>query len=32
MGDHLWMSRYLLHRIAEAFGAKASFAPKPIGT
>ncbi|KAK4213134.1 hypothetical protein QBC37DRAFT_344610 [Rhypophila decipiens] len=30
MGDHLWMARYLLHRIAEVFGAKVSFAPKPI--
>jgi len=30
LGDHLWMSRFLLHRIAEEFGAKVTFAPKPI--
>jgi len=30
LGDHLWMSRFLLHRIAEEFGAKISFHPKPI--
>lgn len=30
MGDHLWMARFLLHRVAEDFGAKVSFAPKPI--
>lgn len=30
MGDQLWVSRWLLHRIAEEFGAKVSFAPKPI--
>lgn len=26
----LWMSRYLLHRVAEEFGIKISFAPKPV--
>lgn len=30
VGDHLWMSRFLLHRIAEEFGAQVTFAPKPI--
>jgi len=30
MGDHLWISRYLLHRVAEEFGVKISFHPKPI--
>ena len=30
VGDHLWMARFLLHRISEEFGAKVTFAPKPI--
>lgn len=30
VGDQLWVSRWLLHRIAEEFGAKVSFKPKPI--
>ena len=30
MGDQLWMSRYLLHRVAEDFGVVISFDPKPI--
>lgn len=30
MGDQLWMSRFLLHRVAEEFGAKVTFSPKPI--
>ena len=30
MGDHLWLARFLLHRVAEEFGAKVSFDPKPI--
>jgi len=30
LGDQLWMSRFLLHRFAEDFGAKVTFAPKPI--
>jgi glutamine synthetase len=30
VGDELWVSRFLLHRVAEEFGAKISFAPKPI--
>ncbi|KZF18961.1 glutamine synthetase [Xylona heveae TC161] len=30
LGDQLWMSRFILVRIAEEFGAKISFAPKPI--
>ncbi|CAF2069175.1 unnamed protein product [Rotaria magnacalcarata] len=28
--DQLWMSRYLLQRIAEEFGTQVSFHPKPI--
>jgi len=30
MGDHLWMARFLLIRIAEEFGIKVSFHPKPL--
>lgn len=30
LGDHMWMSRFLLHRIAEEFGAQITFKPKPI--
>ncbi|KAI0006628.1 glutamine synthetase [Xylariaceae sp. FL0662B] len=30
MGDHLWVARFLLARIAEDFGAKVSWDPKPI--
>ena len=30
MGDHLWVARFLLSRVAEEFGAKISFHPKPI--
>ncbi|KAF8371285.1 gln-3 [Pristionchus pacificus] len=30
MGDQLWMSRFLLHRVAEEFGIVASLDPKPI--
>ncbi|CAN8103605.1 unnamed protein product [Discula destructiva] len=30
MGDELWMARFLLHRVAEVFGARVSLAPKPI--
>lgn len=30
MGDDLWMSRYLMHRVAEDFGAVVSLDPKPI--
>ena len=30
MGDHLWMARYLLVRIAEPWGIKVSFHPKPL--
>ncbi|RUS28296.1 glutamine synthetase 1 [Jimgerdemannia flammicorona] len=29
-GDHLWISRYLLNRVAEDFGIVVSFHPKPI--
>jgi len=30
LADELWMSRFLLHRVAEEFGVKITFAPKPI--
>jgi glutamine synthetase len=30
LGDQLWMARFLLHRVAEEFGARVTFAPKPI--
>jgi glutamine synthetase len=29
-GDHLWMARYILHRIGEYFNVSVSFSPKPI--
>jgi len=29
-GDHLWVSRYIMHRLAEQFGVIVSFHPKPI--
>ncbi len=28
--DHLWMARYLLHRVAETFGVEVTFEPKPM--
>lgn len=28
--DHLWISRYILHRVAEEFGITVTFDPKPI--
>jgi len=30
MGDELWVSRYLLNRIAEDFGVQITYDPKPI--
>ncbi|KAH6873648.1 hypothetical protein B0T10DRAFT_588749 [Thelonectria olida] len=30
LGDHLWVARFFLARIAEAFGAKVSVHPKPM--
>ena len=30
VGDHMWISRWLLHRVAEEFGAKVTFQPKPV--
>ncbi|XP_071947356.1 glutamine synthetase-like [Antedon mediterranea] len=30
MGDHLWMSRFILHRVCEDFGVVASLDPKPM--
>lgn len=30
MGDHLWMARFLLHRVCEDFGVVASLDPKPM--
>lgn len=29
--DHLWLARFLLHRLGEQFGLKVSFDNKPIG-
>jgi glutamine synthetase len=29
-GDQVWISRFLLHRIAEEYGVEASFDPKPL--
>ena len=30
MGDQLWMARFILHRVAEEFGAVVTFNPKPV--
>lgn len=30
MGDHLWIARFILHRVCEDFGLIVSFDPKPI--
>ncbi len=30
VGDHLWLARWLLHRIAEDYGVVASFDQKPV--
>lgn len=30
MGDHLWMSRYIMHRVCEMFNVECTFDPKPI--
>lgn len=30
MGDHLWMARFILHRVAEDFGVIVTFDPKPM--
>ena len=30
MGDHLWLARYLLYRVAEDFGVNATLDPKPM--
>lgn len=30
VGDHLWMARFLLYRVAEEFGARITIEPKPI--
>eukprot|EP00002_Diphylleia_rotans_P006391 TRINITY_DN1577_c0_g1_i1.p1 TRINITY_DN1577_c0_g1~~TRINITY_DN1577_c0_g1_i1.p1 ORF type:complete len:372 (+),score=53.37 TRINITY_DN1577_c0_g1_i1:48-1118(+) len=29
-GDHLWMARYIMHRVCEEYGVTVSFDPKPI--
>ena len=29
-GDHMWMSRYLMYRLAEIYNVEVSFDPKPI--
>jgi len=30
IGDHLWMARFILHRIAEEFGIVVTLDPKPV--
>lgn len=30
IGDEVWMSRFILHQIAEEFGVVVSFDPKPM--
>ena len=30
MGDHLWMARFILQRVAEDFGVVVTFDPKPM--
>uniref|UniRef100_A0A3Q1IKX1 Glutamine synthetase n=1 Tax=Anabas testudineus TaxID=64144 RepID=A0A3Q1IKX1_ANATE len=30
MGDHLWVARFLLHRVCEDFGVVATLDPKPV--
>ena len=30
LGDHMWMARFILHRVAEENGVIISFDPKPI--
>lgn len=30
MGDHLWVARFLLHRVCEDFGIVATLDPKPM--
>ncbi|CAL9701243.1 unnamed protein product [Knipowitschia caucasica] len=30
LGDQVWMSRYILHRVCEDFGVVPSFRPKPV--
>ncbi|KAL7890546.1 hypothetical protein AOLI_G00000220 [Acnodon oligacanthus] len=30
IGDHLWMARFILHRVCEDFGVVASLDPKPV--
>ena len=30
MGDHLWMARYLMYRVAEEYGIRVSLDPKPM--
>lgn len=30
MGDHLWMSRYLLYRIGEMYNVTVTLDPKPV--
>jgi glutamine synthetase len=31
-GDHLWMARYLLHKLSEKYGIIIDFSPKPLLT
>ena len=32
VGDHLWMARYILLRVAEAFHMVVTMDPKPVGS
>mmetsp|Transcript_28379 Transcript_28379/g.83981 ORF Transcript_28379/g.83981 Transcript_28379/m.83981 type:complete len:454 (-) Transcript_28379:2518-3879(-) len=29
-GDHMWMSRFIMHKVCEIFGVECTFDPKPI--
>jgi glutamine synthetase len=30
LGDHMWVSRYILNRVAELYGAEVNIQPKPV--
>ena len=30
MGDHLWIARYIMYRVAEEFGVVVTLDPKPM--
>jgi glutamine synthetase len=29
-GDHMWLARYIVSRVAEQFGCDCDFEPKPV--